>query len=151
MSWNSLVTIPLELDTDLHSPHSNGNFERQDFGEGLEALSNLGPQKMFSVCRGLAGDSFEKQENTKDCDCWLRSVELGRARPAVKIFDILTRQASAESSAEVSGAQTSLAGATSAENADGAGSNKCDFSRSRWPKNEFLCSFDLELAHHGSV
>ena len=110
MIWNSLVTIPLELDTDLHSPHSNGNFERQDFGEGLEALSNLGPQKMFSVCPGLAGDSFEKQENTKDCDCWLRSVELGRARRAVKIFDIRTRPASAASSAEVSRAQPSSAG-----------------------------------------
>ena len=73
--WNSFVTIPFELDTDLHSPHSNGNFERQDFGEGLEALSSLGPQKMFSVCPGLAGDSFEKQENTKDYDCWL-TVEL---------------------------------------------------------------------------
>ena len=43
--------IPLEFHTDLHSPHSNGNFERQDFDEGLEALSSSGPQKMD--CKSL--------------------------------------------------------------------------------------------------
>ena len=60
MIWNSLVTIPLELDTDLHSPHSNGNFERQDFGEGLEALSSSGPQKVVfwsRAGRGFIGKS----------------------------------------------------------------------------------------------
>ena len=55
MIWNSLVTIPLELDTDLHSPHSNGNFERQDFDEGLEALSSSGPQKVFFLVPGWPG------------------------------------------------------------------------------------------------
>ena len=96
MIWNSLVTIPLELDTDLHSPHSNGNFERQDFGEGLEALSSSGPQKVVFWGPGLAGDPLENQENTKDFDCWPSSVELGRARPAVKILNIRARPASAE-------------------------------------------------------
>ena len=130
MIWNSLVTNQFELATDLHSPHSNGNFERQDFGEGLEALSSLGPEKMFSVCPELAGDSFEKQENTKDCDCWLRSVELGRARRAVKIFDIRTRPASAASSAEVSRAQPSSAGV----------SREC--RRSRGPPNVIFLAPD---------
>ena len=96
MIWNSLVTIPFELDTDLHSPHSNGNFERQDFGEGVEALSSSGPQKVVFWGPGLAGDPLENQENTKDCDCWPSSVELGRARPAVKILNIRARPASAE-------------------------------------------------------
>ena len=49
--------IPFELDTDLHSPHWNGNFERQDFGEGLEALSSLGPQKNV-FCLSQAGRGF---------------------------------------------------------------------------------------------
>ena len=65
MIWNSLVTIPLELDTDLHSPHSNGNFERQDFGEGLEALSSSGPQKVVFWSPGLAGDPLENEEKNQ--------------------------------------------------------------------------------------
>ena len=60
--WNSLVTIPFELDTDLHSPHSNGNFERQDFGEGLEALSSSGPQEKV-ILGPRAGRGFIRKSS----------------------------------------------------------------------------------------
>ena len=43
-----------------------------------------------------AGDPLENQENAKDFQCWPSSVELGRARPAVKILNIRARPASAE-------------------------------------------------------
>ena len=125
MIWSSLVTIPFELDTDLRSSHSNGNFERQDFGEGLGALSSSGPQKVVFWGPGLAGDPLENQENAKDFQCWPSSVELGRARPAVNIFDIPARSASAAlCRARPRSAELSPARPGSAEDADGAWTQK---------------------------
>ena len=60
---------------------------------------------------GLAGDPLENQENAKDFQCWPSSVELGRARPAVKILNIRARPRRAELGPARPG---------SAEDADGA-------------------------------
>ena len=129
-----------------HSPRPN---DKKMQNEQLSSGKEIFAKKVVFWGPGLAGDPLENQENAKDFQCWPSSVELGRARPAVKILNIRARPASAElgrgepSSAQLGRAQPRMP--------TEPGPKKCDFPRSRWPKNEFLYFYDLELARYDSA
>ena len=127
-----------------HSPRPNDETEKK---RPIARVKEIFAKKVVFWGPGPAGDPLENQENAKDFQCWPSSVELGRARPAVKILNIRARPASAElgrgepSSAQLGRAQPRMP----------TEPKKCDFPRSRWPKNEFLYFYDLELARYDSA
>ena len=138
MIWNSLVTIPLELDTDLHSPHSNGNFERQDLRD-WKLRPARDRKKWFFGVTGWPGIHWKNKKIQRILTAGRApssSAELGQQSKSL-IFELgRPRPSSAElgrgepSSAQLGRAQPRMP--------TEPGPKKCDFPRSRWPKNEFL-------------